>query len=119
MATSAALTSARAYDALGGYMVVSSVADAIPLAFIAKVLDDIGFPAEYRWIFSPIKGAAAIGLFSVRWFPGLARLTTAMLTIYFVLAVAFHLKARDLSLAAFAAATFAVIFAAMTAEGPH
>ena len=100
-------------------MVVSSVADAIPLAFIAKVLDDIGFPERYRWIFTPIKAAAAIGLFSVRWFPGLARLTTAMLTIYFVLAVAFHLKARDLSLAAAAAATFAAIFAAMTAKGPN
>jgi DoxX-like family len=112
------MTAVRTYDALGGYMVVSSVADAIPLAFIAKVLDDIGFPQWYRWIFSPIKAAAAVGLFSVRWSPGLARLTTAMLTIYFVLAVAFHLKARDVSLAAFAAATFAAIFAAMTAQGP-
>ena len=118
MTTAAALTSPRAYDVLGGYMVVSSVADAIPLAFIAKVLDDIGFPERYRWIFSPIKAAAAIGLFSARWFPGLARLTTAMLTIYFVLAVAFHLKARDVSLAAAGAATFAAIFAAMTAKGP-
>jgi DoxX-like family len=113
------MTAVRTYDVLGGYMAVSAVADAIPLAFIATVLDDIGFPERYRWIFPPIKAAAAIGLFSARWFPGLARLATAMLTIYFVLAVAFHLKARDLSLAAAGAAMFAALFAAMTAKGPN
>jgi hypothetical protein len=33
--------------------------------------------------------------------PALARLTTAMLTLYFVLAVGFHVKARDMSLQPF------------------
>jgi hypothetical protein len=36
-----------------------------------------------------------VGRLPVRWFPGLARLTTAMAALYFVLAVAFHIRARD------------------------
>jgi DoxX-like family len=112
------LTSARTYDALGVYMATSAVGDAIPLAFVTQVLDTIGFPPGYRWIFAPIKAAAAVGLFSVRWAPGLARLTTAMLTIYFVLAVGFHVRARDLGVTAAGAAANAAIFAALTAKGP-
>jgi hypothetical protein len=112
------LTSPRAYRALGAYMAASAVADAIPLPFIAQVLDDIDFPQRYRWIFPPIKAAAAIGLFSASRSPGLARLTTAMLTLYFVLAVGFHVKARDIGPAAVAAAAFAALFAVVTARKP-
>jgi hypothetical protein len=112
------LTSPRAYDALGAYMAASAVADVKPAAFVAHTLDAVNFPREYRWIFTPIKGAAAIGLFSARWFPGLARLTTAMATLYFVLAVVFHVRARDVSPPAVAAAAFAVLFGVVTAKGP-
>jgi len=62
------------------------------------------------------KVAAAIGLLSVGRFPALARLTTAMLTLYFALAVAYHVRARDIGSSAGAAATLAAIFAAMTAK---
>jgi DoxX-like family len=87
--------------------------------FIRKALDTVGFPRRYRWIFSPIKAAAAVGLFSMRWFPGPARLTTAMLTLFFVLAVGSHITVRDLSPpAVFAAAANAAVFAVATAEGP-
>ncbi len=65
-----------------------------------------------------IKAAAAIGLLSARWSPGLARLTTAMLTIYFALAVGFHAKARDLSVAALGAAANTALFAALTLKEP-
>jgi uncharacterized BrkB/YihY/UPF0761 family membrane protein len=99
-------------------MAASAVLDAKPAAFVAHTLDAVNFPREYRWIFTPIKAAAAVGLFSVRWFPGLARLTTAMATLYFVLAVVFHVKARDLSPSAVAAAVFAGIFGVVTAKGP-
>ena len=109
----------RTYDALAAYMATSAVGDAIPLPFVTQVLDAIDFPPRYRWIFTPIKGSAAVGLLSARWSPGLARLTTAMLTIYFVLAVGFHAKARDLSVAAVGAAVNAAIFAALTAKGPE
>ena len=106
----------QTYDALAAYLAASAIGDAIPLPFVTQVLDAIDFPSRYRWIFAPIKAAAAIGLFSARWFPGLARLTTALLTVYFVLAVGFHVKARDLSAAAAGAAANAVIFGALTAK---
>jgi DoxX-like family len=113
------LASSRTYDALAVYLAVSAIGDAIPMPFVTQVLDAINFPPRYRWIFAPIKAAAAIGLFSARWFPGLTRLTTAMLTVYFVLAVGFHVKARDLSAGAVGAAVNAAIFAALTAKGPE
>jgi hypothetical protein len=50
--------------------------------------------------------------------PALARLTTATLTLYFVLALGFHVKARDVSMPAVSAAAFMAIFATMTATGP-
>ena len=106
----------QTYDVLAAYLAVSAIGDAIPLPFVTQVLDAIDFPPRYRWIFAPIKAAAAVGLFSARWFPALTRLTTALLTVYFVLAVGFHVKARDLSAAAVGAAANAAIFAALTAK---
>lgn len=64
---------------------------------VYQIMDAVNFPARFWWIFAPIKAAAAIGLFSERWSPALARLTTGMLTLYFTLAVGFHIKARDRS----------------------
>lgn len=113
------LTSPRTYAALGALMAADAVFYAIPLQFITEGLDKVNFPREYRWIFPPIKAAAAIGLFSVTRVPALARLTTAMLTLYFMLAVGFHIRSRDLGSSAAAATTFLATFAAMTAKGPR
>ena len=113
-----AMASLRTYDVLAAYLAASAVGDAIPMPFVTQVLDAIDFPPRYRWIFAPIKAAAAIGLLSARWSPGLTRLTTAMLTIYFTLAVGFHVKARDLSVAALGAAANTAIFAALTLKEP-
>ena len=112
------MASRGTYDVLAAYLVASAVGDAIPMPFVTQVLDAINFPPRYRWIFAPIKAAAAAGLFSARWSPGLARLTTAMLTLYFALAVGFHVRARDLSVACLGAAANGVIFAALTAKPP-
>lgn len=112
------ITSPRTYAALGAVMALDVVLYAIPVPFVTKGLDAVHFPRRHRWIFPPIKAAAAIGLFSVTRFPGLARLTTAMLTIYFTLAVGFHIRSRDLGSSAAAATTFLATFAAMTAMGP-
>ena len=82
------LTSPKTYVALAAFQAGDAVACAIPVAPIAKTLDNLGVPQNVRPVMPVVKAAAAIGLLSVRWFPGLARLTTAMLTLYFVLAVA-------------------------------
>ncbi|BCI88943.1 hypothetical protein NIIDMKKI_41490 [Mycobacterium kansasii] len=89
-----------------------------PLAPIEKLLDDLGVPADVRPVLPVAKAAAAVGLLSATRFPALARLTTAMLTVYFVLALGAHVRARDFSVTAIPAAMFLALFAVMTAKGP-
>jgi hypothetical protein len=114
----AVLRSRGTYTALGGFMALDAVICAIPLRFITQGLDKVGFPTRYRWIFPPIKAASAVGLVAAQRFPALGRLTTAMLTLYFALAVGSHIRARDIGSSMGAAATFLVIFATMTRLGP-
>ncbi|GAB3795484.1 hypothetical protein GCM10028798_04290 [Humibacter antri] len=66
-----------------------------PVSFIAQCFDDVGWPRRYWRLMPPLKFAAAAGLVAGVWIPGLAALTTACLVIYFVVAIAFHLRARD------------------------
>jgi DoxX-like family len=112
------LTSPKSYAALAALQAGDAVACAIPLPPIAKVLDDLGVPDSVRPVLPMVKAAAAIGLLSVSWFPALARLTTAMLTLYFVLAVGAHIRARDKVVKALPAASFLATFAVMTVKGP-
>ncbi len=112
------LTSPKTYVALAAFQAGDAVACGIPLPPIAKSLDTLGVPENVRRVLPVVKAAAAIGLLSVRWFPGLARLTTAMLTLYFVLAVGAHIRAHDKVVNALPAASFLATFSAMTVKGP-
>jgi hypothetical protein len=112
------LKSEKAYAALGWFMACDAVIYAIPLPFVTEGLDKVQFPRQYRWIFPPIKAAAAIGLLAARRYPALGRLTTAMLTLYFALAVGSHVRARDLGSSMGMAGTFLATFAVMAAQGP-
>lgn len=112
------LTSPKTYAALAAFQAGDAVACAIPIAPIAKFLDDLDVPPNVRPVLPAAKAASAVGLLSVTWFPALARLTTAMLTVYFVLAVGAHLRAKDKIAKAVPAASFLVLFAAMTVKGP-
>jgi hypothetical protein len=112
------LTAPKTYVALAAVEAADAVACAIPVSFITKALDDLGVPTEIRWIFPVVKAAAAVGLLSVLRFPGLARLTTAMLTLYFVVAVGAHVRAHDRLVNGIPAAAFLATFALMTIQGP-
>jgi hypothetical protein len=112
------LTSRRTYYALAALQAGDAVACVIPLPQIEKSLDDLKVPVGIRWVFPVVKTAAAIGLLSVTRFPGLARLTTAMLTVYFTLAVGAHIRAHDRPVNAVPAATLLATFTAMTVTGP-
>ncbi|MGO9283555.1 MAG: DoxX family protein [Mycobacterium sp.] len=114
-----ALTSPKTYAGLAAFHAVDAVACAVQVAPIKKVLDDLGVPEEVRPVLPVVKAAAAVGLLSVTWSPALARLTTAMLTLYFVLAVGAHVRARDKVLNTIPAASFLAVFALMTAKGPN
>jgi hypothetical protein len=112
------LTSPRTYAALAAGQAGDAVICAVPIRTITECLDDVGFPARNRWIFPVIKGTSAVGLLSVWRYPAVARLTTFMLTVYFVLAVGAHVRARDFGRNAFAATTLLAIYGALTVKGP-
>jgi hypothetical protein len=112
------LTSPKTYAGLAAFHAVDAVAVAVQAAPIKKVLDDLGVPEEVRPVLPVVKAAAAVGLLSVTRFPALARLTTAMLTLYFILAVGAHVRVRDKVVNALPAVSFLVLFAAMTVKGP-
>lgn len=114
-----ALTSPKTYVGLAAFQAVDAIACAAQVPPIKKSLDSVGCPDSVRRVLPVVKGASAVGLLSVRWFPGLARLTTAMLTIYFVLAVGAHVRVRDKIVNALPAAAFLTTFAVMTAKGPE
>src|SRR6201990_3007303 len=112
------LTSPKTYAALGAFHAVDAVACAAQVAPVKKVLDDLEVPDSVRKVLPVVKVAAAIGLLSVTRFPALARLTTAMLTLYFILAVGAHIRVRDKIVNGLPAAVFLALFAAMTAKAP-
>jgi hypothetical protein len=113
-----ALTSPKTYAALAAFHAGDAVACGVQVAPIKKVLDDLGVPDEVRRVLPVVKAAAAVGLLSGTRFPALARLTTAMLTLYFVLAVGAHIRVRDKVVNTLPAASLLVTFAAMTVKGP-
>jgi hypothetical protein len=112
------LTSPRTYAALAALQAADAVACAIPLPPITTALDTVGLPENVRPVLPVVKAASAVGLASVTRFPVLARLTTAMLTLYFVLAVGAHIRVRDKVVNALPSVLFLALFAAMTAKGP-
>jgi hypothetical protein len=113
-----AWTSNRTYAALAAMQAGDAVLCAIPVPPITKVLDDVGLPENLRPILPVVKAASAVGLLSVYKWPRLARLTTLMLTVYMVVAVSFHVKAQDWSIALVAALSFLALWGALTVEGP-
>jgi hypothetical protein len=113
-----ALTSPKTYAGLAAFQAADAVACAIPIAPIAKTLDTLGVPQDIRWVLPVSKAASAIGLISASRFPALARLTTAMLTLYFVLAVGAHLRVRDRIVNVIPAASFLATYAVLTLKGP-
>lgn len=114
-----ALTSPRTYTVLALMQAADAVACAQQIPPIKKTLDDVGVPEELRPVIPIVKAASAIGLLSVFRFPALARLTTFMLTVYFVLAVGSHVRAKDWSPGLVAASSLLALFGAMTVKGPE
>src|SRR5271163_5080106 len=113
-----ALTSPKTYAGLAAFQAVDAVACAIPIAPIAKTLDTLRIPQDIRWLLPASKAASVVGLLAAGRIPALARLTTAMLTLYFVLAVGAHLRVRDRIVNALPAASFLATSAVLTWPGP-
>ena len=114
-----ALTSPKTYAALAAFQAADAVACAIPAPPIARVLDTLGVPQDIRWLLPASKAASVVGLLAAGRIPALARLTTAMLTLYFVLAVGAHVRVRDRIENALPAAAFLATYAVLTWKGPE
>lgn len=67
-----------------------------PAVFIARCFEDVGWPRRWWWVMPPLKFAAAAGLVAGIWTPYLGAVTASALVLYFVIAVAMHIRARDL-----------------------
>ena len=68
---------------------------AIPNEWVKNDLDRLGFPEDLRIVFPIVKSASAVGLVAgLRW-PRLGRVTSTALVAYFLLAMAFHARAKD------------------------
>jgi DoxX-like family len=113
-----ALTSPKVYAPLAAFQAADAVACAIPLPLITKSLDQLGIPLNIRWMLPAAKVASVIGLLSASRIPVLARLTTAMLTVYFVLAVGAHIRVRDRVVNIIPAASFLATYAVLTVKRP-
>ena len=113
------ITSPKTYAGLAAFQAVDALACAAQVPPIKKSLDAVGCPDNVRRVLPVVKGASAVGLLAATWFPGLARLTTAMLTLYFALAVGAHMRVRDKAVNALPAAALLTMFAVMTAKGPE
>jgi DoxX-like family len=109
----------KTYAGLAAFQAADAVACAIPIAPIAKALDTLRVPQDIRWLLPAAKAASVIGLLSAGRIPALARLTTAMLTLYFTLAVGAHLRVRDRPVNALPAASFLAMYALLTIRGPE
>lgn len=106
----------KTYAALAAFQAADAVACAIPVPYIAQTLDALGVPRNIRWILPVSKAASVVGLLSVSRIPALARLTTAMLTLYFMLAVGAHVRAHDRVVNAVPASVFLATYAALTVK---
>ncbi len=71
------------------------IACAIPTPFITAALDRVNCPHSIRRVLPWIKFASAAGLLAGLWIPVLGALTAVALTGYFVIALVFHVRARD------------------------
>ncbi len=81
---------------LAAIQVVDAVLCWKPVGFIAQCFRDVHFPERFWPVATPLKLAAAAGLVAGIWFEPLAVLTASCLVAYFVIAVAMHVRARDL-----------------------
>lgn len=86
-----------------------------PVPFVRRCLEDVAFPRRMWWVLPWVKAAAAAGLLLGLVVPHLAHVTTLALVLYFLVAIAMHLRARDLGRTLFVNATGMLALCAGTA----
>ena len=85
-----------------------------PVDFVRRCLEDVRFPRRFWRVLPVLKVAAAAGLLAGMWIPHLGALTCAALVAYFLIAIAVHVRARDLGRNLFVNATGMLVLCAGT-----
>lgn len=114
----AELNSRTTYAMLAAFQAVDAAACAGPIAPIEDALKTVGLPRTLWPVLPAVKAASALGLLSVFRYPALARVTTLMLTVYFVLAAGSHVRVRDWSPGLLASSSFLALYGTLTVKGP-
>ncbi|MEV4413614.1 DoxX family protein [Catellatospora sp. NPDC049609] len=81
---------------LAAIQLVDAVLCLRPVRFVAECYEGVGWPRRLWWLMPPVKFAAAAGLLAGIVVPWLGALTCAALVAYFLVAIAAHVRARDL-----------------------
>ena len=113
------LTSRATYAALAAFLAGDAVASAIPVRYVENNMDAMRVPAAVRPLVPVAKAVLSLGLLSVFRLPSVARITTAVLTLYFTVAVGIHIRVRNRIGNIVPAVLLGGVFAAMTVRGPH
>ncbi|MEU6159471.1 DoxX family protein [Streptomyces sp. NPDC047130] len=66
-----------------------------PVPFVRRCFEEVRFPRKWWWLTPPLKFAAALGLVAGIRLPVLGAVTVWALVLYFLVAIAFHVRARD------------------------
>ncbi|MFC7549207.1 DoxX family protein [Plantactinospora sp. GCM10030261] len=82
--------------ALAALQLVDALLCVKPVGFVARCLDDVGFPRRFWRLLPPVKLAACAGLLLGLVVPYLGLATCLALVAYFAVAVTMHLRARDI-----------------------
>lgn len=67
-----------------------------PLPFVARCLEDVGWPRELWWTLPTVKIIAGVALLLGVWVPYLGTAASLGVVAYFVVAIGLHLRARDI-----------------------
>lgn len=85
----------RIVSGLAAVQVGDAVFNAIPTQWLKDDLDRLGVPQKLRFAFPIIKATSAVGLLLGVRRPALGRVTSSALTVYFLLALGAHARAKD------------------------
>jgi len=72
-----------------------AVFNTIPTQWLTDDLDHLGIPQDLRVVFPIVKSASALGLLAGLKWPGLGRVTSRAMVLYFILAMGAHARVKD------------------------
>lgn len=82
---------------LAAIQVIDALLCIKPVGFIAACFEAVKWPRSLWWTMPIIKFLAAAGLIAGLWISYLGAVTSLALVLFFLVAIAFHIRARDFS----------------------